>query len=419
MVNPMASPISSIIPEPWNNLLDILSIPIAWVPRLGGMVIDQIIAADGFVAGFTYLFLFFPAMLIMGGLWATQLSLYTLPFRSGRIDFVKMMLMAWWDAAMVVWLYWVGLARVIAVVFGWIFTLARLAFQVVVEIFRQILILPFSKTGQMSQRFFEPGVPWIAFFMLIFWGLLEAVIFTYTLFPTVTEVLGGIVGTQAPALTGTFLFIFLTFLILGSFACVQAFVDAIKNKQYTFLIQMLLIEFFVMSFEVMFLYRELVDAITPWIAQQTGEQWVPGLWFTLGIATFGWMGVRGMTWFLFGQFGTPPLLAFISRRPLPNPEGFAKQGTEAEQEEPWWRGPVEDFKREIGWLHEKAKEVLEFVTLPFIHIVAGILNFAMILVTGSPAFMIPFKSLQEVLQIRENLPFVRLHRGLEAKKANL
>ena len=412
----MASSISSGIPEPWNNLLDVLSVPIAWVPRLGGMVIDQFMNADGLMVAFTYVFLFFPAMLIMGGLWVTQLSLYTLPFRSGRIDFIKMILMAWWDVAMVVWLYWVGLGRVLAVTLGWIFTIGRLAFQMVIEIFRQILILPFSKTGQMSQKFFQPGVPWIAFFMLIFWGLLEGVIFTYTLFPTVTEVLGGIVGTQAPALTGTFLFIFLTFLILGSFACVQALVDAINNKQYKYVIQMLLIEFFVMSFEVMFLYRELVDAITPWIAQQTGEQWVPGLWFTLGIATFGWMGVRGMTWFLFGQFGTPPLLAFISRRPLPNPDLYAKQAVGSEQDVPWWRAPVEDFKREIGWLHEKGKEVLEFVTLPFIHIIAGILNFAMILVAGRPAFMIPFKSLQEVLELRENLSFLQSNRGLESKK---
>ena len=414
----MASPLSSGIPEPWNDLIEILSIPIAWVPRLGGTVIDYIVDANGLTAAFTYVFLFFPAMLIMGGLWVTQLSLYTLPFRSGRLDFVKIMLMAWWDTAMVVWLYWVGLARVVAVTFGWIFTLVRLAFQIVIEVFRQLLIMPFSKTGQMSQRFFEPGVPWIAFFMLIFWGLLEGVIFTYTLFPTVTGVLGGIVGTEAPALTGTFLFLFLTFLILGSFACVQAFVDAINKKQYTFLIQMILIEFFVMSFEVIFLYRELVDAITPWISQQTGGQWVPGLWVTLGIATFGWMGVRGMTWFLFGQFGTPPLLAFISRRPLPNPEKYAKGASDgSEQHEPWWRAPVEDFKREIGWLHEKGKEVLEFVTLPFIHIVAGILNFAMILVSGSPAFMIPFKSLNEVLRLRENLPFLQRNSGLETKKA--
>ena len=67
MVNSMASPISisSGIPEPWNNLLDILSIPIAWVPRLGGTIIDLIVGANGMTAVAMYVLLFFPAMLMM------------------------------------------------------------------------------------------------------------------------------------------------------------------------------------------------------------------------------------------------------------------------------------------------------------------------------------------------------------------
>ena len=80
----------------------------------------------------------------------------------------------------------------------------------------------------------------------------------------------------------------------------------------------------------------------------------------------------------------------------------------APQAPPWWRAPIEDFKREIGWLHEKANELLEYMTLPFIHVVAATLNFAMILLSGRAAFVIPFKSLQEALQMRDNLPFARL-----------
>jgi len=87
----------------------------------------------------------------------------------------------------------------------------------------------------------------------------------------------------------------------------------------------------------------------------------------------------------------------------------------ADQGPPWWRAPVEDFKREVGWLHERANELLEYVTLPFIHVVAGTLNFAMILITGRGAFVIPFKSLQEALQMKDNLPFMRL----QTRKANV
>ncbi len=412
----MPEPAINFVPENWLNLIEVLSIPIAWVPEFQRALFDFLFFPSGWMAGFSYLFLLFPAIMVLGGVWCTQLSLYTLPFRSGRVDFIKMILMAWWDAALAIWMFWVGLGRFLVVVLGWVFTLSRLALQMIVEVIRQLIILPFSKTGQMTQSYFQPGVPWIAFLLVLFWGLMEAVIFTYTLYPTVTEVISGIVGKEVPEFTGTILFIFLSFLILGSFACLHALVEALKNKDYKFLVQMILVEVFVMTFEVMILYRELVDEITPWIAQQTGEQFRPGIGFTLSMATFGWIGIRGMTWFLFGQFGTPPLLAFISRRPMVHPEpSSVPMAAVASPAEAWWKAPIEEFKLETEWLHQKANELLEFVTLPFIHVVAGFLNFCMILVTGRPVFSIPFKSLQDALQMRENLPFPRL----QPKKANV
>src|SRR6059036_4119014 len=96
---------------------------------------------------------------------------------------------------------------------------------------------------------------------------------------------------------------------------------------------MVAVEAFVMFFEVVFLYRELIDALTPWIAQQTGMKL--GLAVTLLLSSFGWIGIRGMTWFLFGQFGTPPMLAFISRRPLPQAEGPAPEPSRPEPVSCW------------------------------------------------------------------------------------
>jgi len=297
------------------------------------------------------------------------------------------------------------------VIVGWILTLARLALKFLVEIVRQAVTLPFQMGGQVTKSYFQPGVPWIAFLMLIGWCLLEAVIFTYVLLPTVTEVLAGITGQATPRYTAPALFVFLLILIAGSFACIQALSDAVKEREYKFLIQMVLVELFVMIFEVMFLYRELVDAITPWIAQQTGEKFRPGIVFTLSLATFGWLGIRGMTWFLFAQHGAPPLQAVMSRRPMAHTEGVAAVSAPAGPS--MWRAPMEEFKREIGWLHERGDEVLEYLTLPFLHVVAAALNFAMILVTSRPVFSIPFKSLKEVLDTREMLAPLRF----QAKKA--
>jgi len=293
------------------------------------------------------------------------------------------------------------------VVAGWLFTLGRLGLNLVAEAMKQLVVLPFKMTGQMTQSYFQPGVPWIAFLLLVFWCVLEATIFTYTLMPTVTEVLAGITGSDASVMTGAVLYLFLLLLIMGSFACIQVLADSLKNREYKYLVQMLLVEVFVMTFEVMFLYRELVDALSPWFAQQTGEQFRQGIGFTLSLATFGWMGVRGMTWFLFGQYGTPPLLSFISRQPMYQTALSTDMALVAAEPPPWWKAPLEDFKREVGWLHEKAGELMEYLMLPVLHVAAALLNFAMILVVGKPVFGIPFKNLKDVIETRELLPSVK------------
>src|SRR5437867_13168681 len=191
------------------------------------------------------------------------------------------MLLAWWDAALAVWMFWVGLGRFFVVVVGWIFELARLGLKLIMATGRQVFTLPFKVTGDMTRSYFQPGVPWIAFLLLLFWCLLEAVIFSYVLFPTVSEVLAGLVGVEAHRLTSPFLFAFLFLLILGSYACLQALIDTAKNREYKFLVQMLLVELFVMFFEVMFLYRELVTAFRRWLPHRQMSRSGWGLFSTL------------------------------------------------------------------------------------------------------------------------------------------
>src|SRR5205085_404995 len=117
-----------------------------------------------------------------------------------------------------------------------------------------------------------------------------------------------------------FLFLMLSILILGSLACMHVLVDAVKRRDVPQIIQMIIVEIFVMFMEVFFFYRELIDSLTPWIVQQTGMQldWK----MTMMLASFGWFGIRGMVWFLFARFGTPTILAIIGRQQLPD-EGHA------------------------------------------------------------------------------------------------
>jgi hypothetical protein len=403
----MFSDIAGMLPEQWQLAFQLLVSPIAWILSLQDGIISFFLQSDSdAIAVAKFLLLLLPCLLLVAAVWCTQLSIYTIPFRSGRIHFFSLMLLAWWDGVRAVWLYWTGLVRFVLVAMGWLFGIARLFLKLMVEALRQVLILPFTVTGKMTKSYFKPGVPWIAFLMLLFWCLLEALIFTYTLFPTVTEVLSDLVGVESSPYVGPILYLFLFILIMGSFACIQALLEAIKKGEIKFLVQMIVVELFVMFFEVMFLYRELVDAITPWIAQQTGERFRMGIVFTLSLATFGWIGIRGMTWFLFGQFGTPPLLAFISRRPLVEGEEAVQL---AQEETPaWWKKPIEDFKGEIGWLHEKSNEFLEYLALPAMHVLAAGLNFSLVLVASRPIFSLPFKSLREVMDTRDILAAIQL-----------
>jgi hypothetical protein len=102
----------------------------------------------------------------------------------------------------------------------------------------------------MTEAYFRPGVPWVAFVMLIFWCALEAAIFSYTLMPTVTELLADLVGGESTArYTGPILYFFLLLLVMGGFARVQTLMDTVKKREWKYIVQMVVVELFVMFFD--------------------------------------------------------------------------------------------------------------------------------------------------------------------------
>ena len=171
-------------------------------------------------------------------------------------------------------------------------------------------------TGDQNQREMldatspRPDVPW-ALVLLIVWSAVEATIFTVTLRPTMSELLADLTGYEVnPIALVLVLWFFLTIIIAGSFACIQVLQDAIAAQQIGNLVQMIVVQIAVAMFQVLFLYRGLVDEFTPWLAQQGVTL---GLASTLGLSFLGWLGVRGMTWYLFGRSGAPALIAVLNR----------------------------------------------------------------------------------------------------------
>jgi hypothetical protein len=335
--------------------------------------------------------LLLPIAILIASMWATMTSLYTLPFRSGRGYFLTALLMSWWDVGRMAWFYWAGMARFVFVLIGWIGSAIKAFVRLVWNAIKGALNSPFAVLDWTSRRYFKPGVPWLAFMLLILWSAIEATIFTFTLRPTMNELLADLTGFEPnPVMLTALLYIFLFFLVGGSFACVQALNDAIKTKQYGTIISMTIIEIVVAGFEVLFLYRELVDAITPWMAQQGFNLGIVG---TLALAFAGWLGVRGMTWFLFGRYGTPALIAVLARETLSHSSG-ADLAPPKQPE--FWKAPIAALKAEVDWFKKEAREMFELLTLPVLQLLAAGFNFWLVVLLGRPHFTLPFRSLEEV-----------------------
>jgi len=333
-----------------------------------------------------------PATVLVLGTWGTMASLFTIPFRLGRAgSLLTGLLMSWWDGLRMSWFYWAGLVRFLVVLVGWMWGLLKAAVQLVWGTVKGAVTSPLAMLDATSRR---PGVPWPSFFLLIIWSAVEATIFTFTLRPTMSELLAGITGYDVnPLFMVPILWIFLYILIAGSFACIQVLNDAIRTRQIGQIVAMIAVEFAVALFEVLFLYRELVDAITPWLAQ---NGFTLGVFGTIGLAMFAWIGVRGMTWFLFGRFGAPAMLGLLGRTAMGQEFGGGAQGgTPAGLD--FWKGPINALKAEREWFKKEGKEVFELMSLPILQLLAAGFNFLIVAVVGKPHFSLPFRSIDEVL----------------------
>ncbi|HEV8304629.1 MAG TPA: hypothetical protein VGQ25_06705 [Gemmatimonadales bacterium] len=401
----MQDPVGRLQSQQWS---DILSSVVSWIWAGVSWIIDwQAVVFAWLLSGDSFwaivakaLLLVPPAAVLVLGVWGTMVSLYTIPFRLGSTgSLLTGLLMSWWDAARMMWFYWAGLVRFLVVFFGWLWGLLKLGVQLVWGTLKGAVTSPLAMLDATSRR---PGVPWAAFFLLIAWSAIEATIFTFTLKPTMSELLADLTGYEVNAFFLTvLLWLFLWVLIAGSFACIQVLNDAIKERQVGQIVFMILVEITVAMFEVLFLYRELVDAITPWLAQQGMQMGVVG---TLLLAFFAWVGVRGMTWFLFGRFGAPAMLGLLGRQAFAVAGSGGAGGAPVEMD--FWKGPISALKAEREWFKKEGREVFELMSLPILQLLAAGFNFLIVLVRGRPWFELPFRSIDDVLA---STPFAGKH----------
>ena len=399
------------LPGRWEELVALLVAPIVWILRLQSFLIELFVDPSPGWAAATYALLAFPALLGLAAVWCTLISLYTLPFRAGRASFLATLLVTWWEAAVAAWMYWVGMIRLALVVVWWMVTFANLAVRLAVEGAVRLALRPVPAADRMSADYFRAHVPWVAVALLVVWCALEAMVFTFTVLPQLAEALADRDGSHVlPRAVGPLVWVFLFLMALGSFVCIQVLVDAVKKRAVVLIVASVLVQLFVMSFEVVFLYRALAEALALGLVQQTGDTFRSDAWFTFSAARFGWTAVRGMAWFLFGQYATPPLLHLMSRQGLAGRKDPAAPAAPAPALR---RARQEDFAGDLAWLQDRGSTVLGYLGLPVLHLVAAALNFAMVVVTARPMFSLPFRGITEATEP----PTLLVGRWLRAARA--
>ena len=404
----------SYLPSEWHRTVEFLGSLLWWIPEWQlaalnfswyGETIFETIARRSLLLA--------PILLVIVAIWSTMVSLYTVPFRAKRGHFLTLLALGWWDTIRGIWFYWTGLLRFGAMLAGWLWSLVALVVRLLVVGIKGFITSPLSMFDSLASRYLKPGVPWLAVMLTLIWCSLEATIFSFTLMPTLSEVLGDITGfVPNRFIVMPVLWFFLFFLIAGSFASILVMTEAIASRKIGQVIQMIVVEFFVAFFEVVFLYRELIDAITPWINQMSGGEIQMGLYSTLALGVFGWIGIRGMTWFLFGRYGTPSIIAILSRQVPVGEEAASRRKATITPE--MWKGPFIALKAESKWFREELLRGVEIASLPVLQLAAMAVNFPVVAISSQPIFTFPLRSLDDVLA---DTPFPGVGRKSKAASA--
>jgi hypothetical protein len=350
---------------------------------------------------FKRIFILLPALAIIVGSWITIACVVTLLFRKDRMGFISSLFITWWDLGKAIVSFWGGTFK-----FVFIFTVAllnvlKILLLGILNLIQEILFAPLRLMGKIGSKVISSNIPWIAVVLTIFWCLIEATIFTYVTTPLVIDTFSNITGEQLSEFTIRIpLFVFLLFIVLGSYAVLSTLVEATKEKKFSSLAGIIVIEIVVLFVEVLFLYREFVDALAPWLAQQS-ENFELGIFWTLAISTFAWFGIRSVSWFLFASHGTPAIMSVIQGKGLKLREADnASGGSDKSKPVEFSSDFMKKIKADTAWIEEKGEVVLGAFILPPLQVVAATVNFATLLMSSSHLFELPFKDFASIMDTK-------------------
>ena len=363
------------------------------------------------------LFLLLPALAIILGCWVTIPAFLSVIFRQNRKEYVTSIFITWWDLGKSIFSFWGGILQFLFNLVIAILELFKIVILNIWFVIQSILFMPFKLFGGASKKVVQSNIPWIAVVLTLFWVLIEATIFTYVTTPLVVDTLSNITGEQlSMAFVRIPLFAFLFFIVLGSYAVLSTFVDSFKEKNIYQIAGIFAIEVIVLLVEVVFLYREFVDALVPWFALYANDFSIT-MTGILAVSAFMWFGIRSLSWFLFASHGTPTIMAVIQGEGIKLSKK-AKASKKDKKEEDGFgvdlsNELIDSLKKDVDWVQEKGDLLLASFILPPLQVIAVAINFCTLLVTGSHLFNTPFKQLDDIRDSSEML------KAAAEKRANL
>ena len=344
------------------------------------------------------LFLLLPVAAIILCCWLTIACFLTVIIRPNRQDYVKNIFVTWWDLGKSIASFWGGIFK-----FAFTFLLAtlnaiRFAALAIWSLIQEFILMPFRLLGNIGRNVATSPIPWIAVVLTLFWCFIEAVIFTYVTTPLVVDTFSNITGDNLTEnMIRIPLFIFLLFVVMGSYAVLSTFVDSISKKRIHTIIGIGVIEVVVLFVEVVFLYREFVDALVPWFAQYS-KNFELGVFWTLAISTFVWFGIRSLSWFLFAAHGTPTIMTVIQGKGVTL---TAKRVIPAVGYKSISSDFMAKIKSDMAWVKKTGDEVLGALIIPPLQVVGASINFCTLLITGDHLFKLPFETIEDLKTIEQ------------------
>ncbi len=345
------------------------------------------------------IFLLLPVFAFLLGCWASMASLLTIVVRHKRTEFTTAIMVTWWDLGRAILSFWGGTLRFVLTLTMSIFATAKVLLFGVWILIQDILLIPFRVLLQLGSGIVRPGVPWIAVALTLVWCLFEAGVFTYVTSPLVRDTLSNLTGDDlSEGFIRIPLYLFMAFIVLASYAVLSTWTETVRKRDVPNMIKIGAIELVAMFVEIVFLYREFVDSLVPWFAQHTSDGFELGIAGTLGISALTWLGIRGMSWFLFAKHGTPTIMAIIQGTGLKSRN--QSKSSIAKDTFGFTHDFVAQLKKELDWTRSKGDELLGAFILPPLQIVAASINFLSLFVLSNHLFKIPFGSVSEVLDTK-------------------